>query len=71
MIDSNPDWCVNKATGGRRTVGLVVDLSFSERYYDPSEFVQQGVHYAKVRGGGWAERGLAWSVSTITCSPRQ
>ncbi len=30
------------------TIGMVIDLTNSRRYYDPAEFTQNGVVYIKV-----------------------
>lgn len=37
-----------KANGHGREIGLVIDLTATNRYYDPREWIDQGIEYAKV-----------------------
>ncbi|VDM48931.1 unnamed protein product [Toxocara canis] len=36
------------ANGHGREIGLVIDLTATNRYYDPREWIDQGIEYAKV-----------------------
>lgn len=45
-------------------VGMVLDLTNSNKYYDPREFTERSVRYCKVRGEGEGEQESNWGMTT-------
>eukprot|EP00879_Flechtneria_rotunda_P016344 GHRR01017100.1.p1 GENE.GHRR01017100.1~~GHRR01017100.1.p1 ORF type:complete len:318 (+),score=60.02 GHRR01017100.1:324-1277(+) len=58
---------VQQRKGPEATIGLVIDLSNSDKYYDPNEFMGQQVNYVKVpcRGRGCSPDPLAVNMAVF------